>query len=93
MVKREEKLHTKMAYLFQKIFGTKKIKENSKLKEIDIDIYDAVNLKSINFNIDFEFDYYIPFLKRHSFLLSNRSKVFVSKNILEKVAIAMNKPE
>lgn len=64
-------------------FGLRKIRENAKLKEIKSDIYTDVKTNSINYALDFNLQYNIPILKRHSFLLENESKFFVSKNILQ----------
>ncbi len=63
--------------------GTKKIIENGTLKTINENIYENINSRSINFSLETYFEYNIPILKRHSFLLSNQSSFFISKNILE----------
>lgn len=70
-------------FTFGASVGLKKIRENAKLKEIKSDIYLDLKPKTINFSFEFDFQYHIPILKRHSFMLQNQSKLFVSKNILE----------
>lgn len=78
-------LNPRKGYLLQlgAGFGLKKIKENAKLKDINSEIYNQTATNSVNYTIDFNVQYHIPILKRHSFMLENKSQFFLSKNVLE----------
>lgn len=62
--------------------GARNIRINSELQKINNNIYNNISQKTINYNIELEFKYYFPILKRHSILLANNSKFFISQNVL-----------
>jgi len=63
--------------------GTRTIRQNSKLTNIESTIYKSVELESINYNVGLDLNYYLTIYKKHSIVLSNKSKFFISKNVLE----------
>ncbi len=63
--------------------GIRNIKKSTILTNIENKIYDNIPLSSLSFNIDFDFKYYIPILKRHSIFIANNTKIIVSKNVLQ----------
>lgn len=65
------------------MFSTKKIKENRQLQNILDDIYTQIPLRSFQYSFLLEAKYYIPLLKRHAFLIANKSSFLIAKNILQ----------
>ena len=69
-------------FSFTSKIGTRKIRKNSVLQELDNNFYSTIARAVINYNLELKLDYYIPFYKRHSFLISNKSSFLISKDIL-----------
>jgi len=63
--------------------GTRKIKPNSILTNIESTVYDNIQTESIIFNSTVDLRYFIPILKRHSILLANKSEFLLAKNVLK----------
>ncbi|MGB1247607.1 MAG: POTRA domain-containing protein [Chitinophagales bacterium] len=73
---------------FKGAVGTKIIKENSQIANLEnadgntLDyLYSDLNLKSINYSLNLDVEYFVPFGKRNTMLFSNHSALYIAQNI------------
>lgn len=63
--------------------GLRNIIENSKLKQLQANIYKNTALRSLNVQSQWQFKYHIPIKQRHSIHLYNKTAFLWAKNILD----------
>ncbi|MEZ4977894.1 MAG: POTRA domain-containing protein [Chitinophagales bacterium] len=76
-------------FILKGSLGLNKIKVNQSIASLEAydgtllqSRYDSLDLKKVNYALNFQYSQFIPIAKRSTFLLQNKSASFIAKNVL-----------